>query len=517
MTISPETPSSMQFTADLQRHFRTDHLLEGLGDRTARGATVTFVSQALKFLIGFSGTVVLARLLTPEDYGLIGMVAVFTGFIAVFKDLGLSAATIQRVEVTHGQVTNLFWVNLTLGAASALISVIAAPALASFYGDSRLVAITEVSATGFLLGGLSVQHEALLRRQMRFSGLAVLEVLSMLGAVTVSVTLAYRGARYWSLVFSQLALATITACGVWMLSGWRPGLPARGSGVRSMLVFGGNLTAFSVINYWARNLDNLLIGRVWGAHQLGLYSRAYQLLLLPIDQVISPITAVAVPALSRLTDSRERYRQAYLRILEKIALLTMPLMAFLIMTSDWVVELVLGPKWLSVSPIFAVLGMSGILQPVASTAGWLFITQGRTRDMFRWGLIGGMLTIISICVGLPWGALGVAASYSLTNLLLLIPLLWWFVARTGPVLMQDFYRTLRLPALIVLTMLPVLLVFRRHLAVFGVRANIAVAAAIAACTTFIVLCVFQEGRAALRDLGKTLLVSLQRRPVHMDS
>lgn len=213
---------------------------------------------------------------------------------------------------------------------------------------------------------------------MRFVSLAVVDIGSMLGAVAISVALASSGAYYWSLVFGQLALAAITAASVWTLSGWRPGLPTRRSGVRTMLVFRGHLTGFSIVNYWARNLDNLLIGRVWGPSQLGLYSRAYQLLLVPIDQANTPVAAVAVPALSRLGDSPERYRQAYLHILEKLAMVTMPMMAFLIATSDWMVHLVLGSQWLGVSSLFAWLGIAGLVQPLANTTGWLFITQART-------------------------------------------------------------------------------------------------------------------------------------------
>src|SRR5262249_1991158 len=214
------------------------------------------------------------------------------------------------------------------------------------------------------------------------------------------------------------------------------------AGTRPILIFGGNLTGFSFINYLARNVDNLLVGRYWGPYQLGLYSRAYQLLLLPLDQINSPITAVAVPALSRLADSPDRYRHAYIRLLEKIAIVTMPLMALLIMTSDSVVRLVLGPQWLGVTPIFTLLGIAGLIQPILSTTGWLFTTQGRARDMFQWGLIGCTLIIASIFAGLPWGAIGVAASYSVTNVCLIAPLLFWYVTRSGPVRMWDFYRAI---------------------------------------------------------------------------
>jgi len=432
------------------------------------------------------------------------MVAVFTGFVAVFKDLGLSVATVQRAEISHGQVTNLFWVNLTLGAALALVIAGAAPLLARFYGDPRLEAITAVSAIGFLLSGLTIQHQALLRRQMRFTSLAVVEIAAMLASVSVAVSLAWYGAHYWSLVFNQLAAVATTAVAVWMLSRWRPGLPTRRSGVRSMLLFGGNLTAFNVINYWARNLDNLLIGRVWGAAQLGLYSRAYQLLLLPIDQITAPITAVAVPALSRLVDSPERYRRAYVRILAKLAMVTMPLMVFMIVTSDWMVRVVLGSQWMGVSPIFAWLGLAGLLQPLSSTGTWLLISQGRAHEMFRWGAMGNTIIVASICAGLPWGALGVAMSYSICNVLVVQPFLLWFVCRKGPIRPGDVLRAIAPAVWASLCLLAVLSLLRHSLGAVDAPHGLALAAAVATLVVPVAFLALPSGRLVLLDAVTSL-------------
>ncbi|HYY56257.1 MAG TPA: lipopolysaccharide biosynthesis protein, partial [Pyrinomonadaceae bacterium] len=309
--------------------------MNDLGGRTARGGALTFASQGFKFFAGIAGTIVLARLLTPEDYGLIGMVAIVTGFVSMFKDMGLSMATVQKSDIKYEHVSTLFWVNVALSFAIMLLTVALSPAVAWFFKEPRLLWITIAYAGGFIFGGLSVQHEALLRRQMRFGALAITEISSALAGFVTAIVLAYFGARYWALVVNQLVMSLVYAVGVWVVCGWRPGLPVRYSGVRSMLAFGGNYTGFSIVNYFGGNLDNLLVGRIWGAAQLGFYAKAYQLLLLPIDQINAPVTAVAMPALSRLTDSPERYRQAYLRILQKLAIITMPGAAFMIATSDW--------------------------------------------------------------------------------------------------------------------------------------------------------------------------------------
>jgi O-antigen/teichoic acid export membrane protein len=489
-----------------ERHLRTDHLMDDLGGRTTRGGATTVISQGLKFVAGMATTIVLARLLTPQDYGLVGMVAVVTGFVSMFKDMGLSTATIQRAEVSSEQVSTLFWVNVALSLLIMVVTVALAPVVAWFYHEPRLTWITVVFALSLIFGGLTAQHEALLRRQMRFMALAAVELCSLAVSIAVAVILALRGAGYWALVLSQVALGFSYAVGVWSVCGWRPGLPRRDTGVRQMLAFGRNLTGFSIVNYFARNLDNMLIGRFWGSAQLGLYARAYQLLLLPIEQINTPIAAVTVPALSRLVDSPERYRQAYLRILEKISILTMPAMALMIATSDWIVALLLGPRWMGVSRMFALLGIAGLIQPATNTVGWLFITQGRTRQMFQWGLIGSGIIVVSILAGLPWGAVGVAASYSLVFLFVVTPLLFWFAGRSGPVRTIDFYRTIAPTAYASVGVMAALLSLRRWVEFARPLSGLAVSFAITIAVTLLLLLVLPRGRRALFDLKLSLLL-----------
>ena len=494
---------------DDSRHFRTDHLKAELGSRTARGGVATLTSQGFKFFISMAATVVLARLLTPQDYGLVGMVAVVTGFVSIFKDMGLAIATIQKEEINGKQISTLFWINVTLSILVMLVTTAIAPALAWFYGEPRLTLITIGFAGALLFGGLTVQHEALLRRQMKFTALAVLEIGSLIAGIVAAVVFAWHGARYWALVINQLVQAITYAAAVWIVCGWVPGWPVRTAGVRSMFAFGGNLTGFHVINYFARNLDNMLIGKFWGSWQLGIYAKAYQLLLLPIDQINYPIAAVAIPALSRLNDSPERYRKAYLRMIEKIAILTMPGMAFMIMTSDWIVAIVLGPQWSQAARVFALLGIAGLVQPVANTTGWLFMSQNRAHHMFQWGIIGGMLAILSIIAGLHWGSIGVAASYSLTNVAVVIPLLFYFVGRAGPVHTTDFYRTMAAPASAALLTMLALLMFRHWVNSINPTAGLIIAFGLTFVTAFFVLVVLPSGRLLLRD-GITMISLLTK-------
>ena len=516
--LSNETSNQEQFARDENRHFRTDHLNDDLAGRSVRGGAVTLGAQGFKFVFSTVAAVVLARLLTPDDYGLIGMVAILINFVGMFQYLGLSTATVKWAELTHQQVSTLFWINMALSATIMLVTFAGAPLVAWFYREPRLIGITIAYGVSILLTGLAIQHEAILSRQMRFTAIMVVETLGLLAGFAAAIIAAWRGAGYWALVINQLVMTAVTTVGVWSACRWRPGRPslsARGLGVRSMLSYGGNLTGFNVMNFFSRNLDNALIGKFWGPHQLGVYSRAYQMLLLPMQQINAPLAAVAVPTLSRLADTPERYRAAYLRILEKIVMITMPLGALMIATSDWMVLLLLGPQWRETGRIFMLLGIAALIQPVAKTSWWLFSTQGRTKDLFHWGLIGGSIAVVSILAGLPWGATGVAASYAVSDLCVATPLLFWYIGRRGPIRAADFYRTIAPAAVAALCSLAVLFACRPWLEALsgmgpGLIPKLSVAFAVTLVVSVLVFSALPAGRLAMRNLKDTLLLLVKR-------
>lgn len=495
-----------------QEYFDTEHLTNSIASRTARGGVITIVSHGLKFALSIVATAVLARLLTPQDYGLIGMVVVFTGFVAMFKDLGLSLATVQRAEITYDQISTLFWINVTLSAAIIFLMVLLAPGIAWFYDEPRLMLITIVTSAGFFFGGLAVQHEALLKRQMRFYALSVIAFISMMVGYCVGIVLAWRGAKYWSLVFSQLALLACNALGVWLTCRWRPGRPRRNSGVRSMLSFGGNITGYALINYISKNCDNLIVGRMFGPQPLGLYSKAVQLISLPTDQINEPLSSVAIPALSRLAGTPERYRQGYLRIVEKVIMVTMPAIMLMLATSDWIVAIILGPQWNDTARIFMFMAVAGLFQPVASTAGWLLVSQGRVRDMLRWSMINAPISVLSLVAGLPWGVVGVAASFSLGRIVVANPLLFWLVGRSGPVRMRDFYRLLAPFTGASLCSLVACIAFRKFVEVHNPLVGLLVCGLLVAIITPMVLALMPTGRKALGDIWNSILLLLPHKP-----
>jgi O-antigen/teichoic acid export membrane protein len=486
--------------------FRTDHLKTDIGINTARGSLITFTWHGLKFIVGIAATAIMARLLKPEDYGLIGMVAVITLYISMFKDMGLSLATVQKAEISYEQVSTLFWINLALSLTITVITIAISPGIAWLYHQPKLTAISMVTTIGFVLGGLSVQHEALLKRQMRFSALGLIGFLATVMGYVVGIFMAWSGYGYWALVTSQLGLIGTNTVLVWIVCGWIPGLPTRNTGVRPMLNLGKNITGFAMLNVFARNMDVLVIGRQLGAQPLGLYAKGYQLINLPTDNTNEPLNTVALPALSRLLDTPKRYRDAYLRMLEKVAMIIMPCVAVMFAASDWIVYLILGPQWVQTGSILALLAISALLYPVANSALWLMISQGRGRDMFRWALLGAPLSILSYLIGLHWGVLGVAASYSFARLLVIDPLLYWFAGRVGPVSTKDIYRTI-LPFVGASVSGALICLLFRHLTnISHPLLGLTSCFVLVAITNILVLGAMPVGRAAIRDAVQTLLL-----------
>lgn len=388
-----------------------------------RGGSLVLVAQGVMFLLTLGATMVLARLLTPSDFGLVAMVLAVTSFATQFKDLGLSQATIQRPTITDAQVSTLFWINAALGLWLTLLTAAAAPLLARYYGDPRMIPITLTLAGTFVLSGLGVQHQALLRRRMRFGVLTSIDILSLSAGLIVAVLLAWRGAGWWALVWRQLVATAAATAGVWWACRWRPLAPRRGAGVRSMLAFGSHVSGYSVANYFARNVDRALLGRQMGSSALGLYSKAYQLILLPINMLTTPITAVALPALSRLQHDPPRYRSYYQKGIAPLVAIGMPAVVFLFVTAADTIPLFLGQQWVGAVPIFRLLAPTAFVGTIHMATSWVYVSLGLTRRQLQWTIFATVLTITSFFVGLHWGVRGLAAAVSIAFCGLQVPAL----------------------------------------------------------------------------------------------
>jgi PST family polysaccharide transporter len=413
----------MSAQSQLTDALSTEHLQADLKGRSVRGVMVTLTSQGSLFLIQSISTMVLARVLTPADFGLVAMVTAFSDLATPFADLGLSQATVQRKEISHDQISALFWINVAIGAGLMLLMAAAGPVLAWFYGEPRLKTIAALVSVIFLIAGLRAQPEALLRRQMRFSALAIRNIVSLGVAVCVAIVIAWSGAGYWAVVTVPLTAQFMQMALAWTMVKWRPSLPRRTAGVGSMVAFGGNLAASFLTFGIHRNVDNILVGWYWGAGPLGFYSRAYSLLLLPLRQLNAPIAGVAIPAFSRIQGSPERFARYYLRAIGLMVWIGTPLFGFLFVGAEPVIRLALGVQWHEAAPVFQILAISGLAQLLFQSTVWLFVSRGESNRLLKLLLTISPLIIGSFVVGLRFGIKGVALCYSLV----LITILPWIL------------------------------------------------------------------------------------------
>jgi O-antigen/teichoic acid export membrane protein len=424
--------------------FDSRALKEGLGGRSARGGLATLGGQGARALLQMAATVILARLLAPSDYGLIGMVSVVTGFALLFRDAGLSIPTIQLPEISREEVSALFWVSIAASVMLTIVVLACAPLVAAIYRQPELTGITAALSASLLLSGVSIQHEALLRRHMRFVELGLSRVAAQAASLVVTVSAALMGASYWSLVYGQLTSAAVASALAFYYCPWVPGRWQRGVGIRRHLAIGGDVTGFKVVNYFAENSDYILIGRFIGSGPLGLYTRAYQLFRLPMTQVTSPLMAVALPALSALRETPRRYTAYFRRVLSLLSLVAVPLSAYCILEGDFIVRLLLGEQWLAVIPAFRVLAVGGLVQTVASTRGLVLLSSGMSRKYLQLGVVASVVRVLGVVCGLSFGIVGVAAGTSVAILAFFVPSLYYFMRGTG-IVPTDYFRALGLP------------------------------------------------------------------------
>lgn len=383
-----------------------------LGQVAARGALLTMGGQACKILLQFGGIIVLARLLSPGDYGLLAMVAAIVGIGEVLRDFGLSSAAVQAREVSPRQRSNLFWINAGIGLLLALAVFAAAPAIAAFYAQPALQPIAQALAPTFLINGLATQYRAQLNRDMRFGRLAVADVGGQAIGLAAGVILALRGHGHWALVAQQLAQGVATLLVLVATTGWRPGLPRRDAAMGHFLRYGGNLMSTQLVVYLSRNIDALIIGQRFGAELLGLYNRACQLLMLPLNQINAPATAIALPVLSRLNDDPARYGRFLLHGQSVMLHVTVAIFAFACAQAEPLIVLVLGPQWAPAVPIFQILAVGGAFQVASQASYWVFLSKGLTASNLRFTLVSRGVLIAAIVFGAQWGTQGVATAYA---------------------------------------------------------------------------------------------------------
>jgi O-antigen/teichoic acid export membrane protein len=389
-------------------HLRT-RVLSGLG----WSAASQMLGQALQFGI----TVVLAHLLRPKEYGLLAMVLVLTEFAAVFSDLSLGASIIQKQDVSARHLNSVFWLNIGVGGLFTLLFCLAAPLVALFYGEPSLRLLTMAVAINFPLTSLNVVQIALLDKSLNFRTRFWVNTISISVAGAVALSLALAGAGVWSLVAQSLVTSLVGTAVIWRLSAWRPSRSFDLSAVKELMQFSKHLVGFGVVNYWGRNIDKLVIGRVAGSAALGIYGLASRLMQLPLTNVTNITSSVMFPALSTMQEDVSAMKRLYLRGNRMIALLTFPMMIGLSVLAEPIIVTAYGDQWRDAIAVVRILCFAGMFQSVYNTASWLLLSFGRTDTLFRLGLYATFIRVAGIAIGIHWGLIGAAWAYFLGGFL----------------------------------------------------------------------------------------------------
>lgn len=502
--VTQKINKSMKQADICREFFDTEYLKADLKGRSVRGGAVTIASQIITKIIQVGSIMVLARVLVPQDFGMIAMTTAIVGFVMLFKDIGLSVATVQWENINHAQISTLFWINVLLSMLNMMFIIALAPVIAWFYREPRLLRITIALSVGFIFAGFTTQHIALLRRQMRFGAIAAVNIAGILAGAMVGIGAALAGTGVWALVYMTLARSLTIALVPWFVCPWRPGLPKRSARIRGMLAFGGNLTGSNIINYFARNTDNMLIGKFWGSTQLGLYNRAYELLMLPLRQVAYPIASVAIPTLSRLQHDPQQYRRYYYRAMNTLAFITTPIVLIMAGLCDEIIVIVLGNQWAKAAMIFKVLAFAAVFEPLTSTVEWVWVSLGQTKRMLQWEFISVPIIVLSFVVGLPWGSLGVAISYAICSVLILMVPRLRFAFRYSPLSIVGFLRAIRYPITISLISYVVIELTSLYLDSFGTATVLLGSCTSGLVTFFLFVFIWPNARAEFVDLISTI-------------
>lgn len=489
---------------DSQQYFGAGAARETLGRKTARSGLIRVGGQFMNAILMLGTSIVLARLLTPRDFGLFAMVNSLFAFAGTIKDWGFPMATVQRETIGHDQVSALFWLTFKLNTAVTVAMALAAPAVAWFYGEPGLAKITVVMAAGFFFVGLGFQHESLLMRQMRFGTLMVAECAALVAGLLAVIVAAWLGAGYWALVIQSVTFGIVRSAGLWLVCGWRPARPGRrgeaGADIRGLLSYGAHYTGFRVLRHASRNADRVLIGYFRGATAVGYYDNAFRWSHNAIQNVYLPLQGVAVASFSRLQSDPAAYRAAVRRGIQPILAVVMPLLVFAALDAHLLIPVVFGDRWIEAVPLFRLLCVSAIATSLTRLTTWLYLSRGDTDRQLRWALLTAPLMILAVVVGIRWGTQGVAVGVAVVTWLLMYPTLAYCVRGT-PIRMGDLLGPAAGPAAGSVIATFALLASMRLLPVPDSEAwRLTIHVVVFALTYALAWCFIPGGRRSARDL-----------------
>lgn len=356
--------------------------------------------------------VILARLLTPREYGLAGMVLVLMAFVPVLSGSALASVLVQRPEITELDRSTVFWMTLMIGAASTVLGVAASWPAAWFYGDPAVQPLFAAMSLAFVLSALGMTHTALLTRDMAFRSLELRAMAGMIVGGAVSIAAALSGFGPWALILQQVAAVTTSSIMLWAFADWRPQRRFSRRTLREVRAFGGHVSGTLMLFQLNQTADNVLIGRYLGASALGAYTLAYNVILVPFSRLSSPLHEVLYPVFSRLQDDHGRLRSIWLRVTRLLGLVVLPGMLSLIVLAPDLIPLVFGERWRAATPVVQILAWVGALFALQGLNSVVLQALGRTRMLFRYALVSFAGGLAAFVLGLHWGVVGVAACFA---------------------------------------------------------------------------------------------------------
>ncbi|MFT4050781.1 MAG: lipopolysaccharide biosynthesis protein [Microbacterium sp.] len=409
-----------------------------LARSAANGAFVMLGAQGGKILLQLASVVALSRMLTPHDYGLIAIVLIVIGVGEIFRDFGLTSASVQAAEVTRGQRDNLFWVNTAIGAILAVLVWSLSWAISGMSGEADLLGILQVLCVVFLINGMTTQYRAQLMRELKFRALAMIEVTAAAIALGAAIIFAAAGAGYWALVAQQLASPIVGLIASAVAGRWLPRWYSRASAIGPFLRLGWNLALANLLSYGAAQIDTIVVAARFGAAPLGLYNRAYQLVTTPLTQVRTPLSNVAIPILSRIQSDKQRF-DAFVTS-GQLALgyaLGLPLL-LLAGLAEPVVQIMLGAQWSEAAPILRMFAIAGAVTTLSFVGYWIYVSRGLGSHLMRYTTVSTCIRAVCILVGSLFGLIGVSIGFAAAPALAW-PLSLFWLSRVTDVPVRSLY------------------------------------------------------------------------------
>jgi PST family polysaccharide transporter len=398
---------------------------ENLKKKAVKGAGINVAAQFLNLLFHFAGVVILARLLTPKDFGLVAMVTAFSLLPMNFGVNGFSEFLFQKQSLYKNELNALFWLHVFIAICLSFLFTFFGLFLAKFYEEEAIFGIAAAMASSFIFTALSTTPRALIKREMKYAGIALGDLLAGILSIVCAVFAALAGMAYWAVVIRQLVGPALNVIIAWSLCPWRPESPKDFSSALPGLKFALKIYVNFIIDYLTKSVDKVLLGRFHGSSLLGNYDRAYQLSSLPAGQILIPLRSVALSTLSRLQGDKTRFIQYYLKSTALVTFLGSIASVVLMLSAADLIPLLLGPGWDETSLILMAFSPGIAAMLIYGTIAWLHLSLGTPGKWLRWNIAATIITVVSFACAAPFGAVAMAAAYSSAKFVLVLPGIWY--------------------------------------------------------------------------------------------